>query len=738
MGFSKNTLYIYLTLTILSVAMGAWILWEGSELKPNFGSEVSRETQELCCKSSKDRQNGHSEIDRESTSGSQSKDFDSASSEDTPDSWGFGQFIAILKKNLGSPLSKTLTQIVIIMIFARVSGVFFRKLGQPTVIGEIIAGILLGPSLFGLVLPDLHSYLFSSEQVEVLETLSQVGLILFMFVIGMEIDLGFIRKKAQSALLISHASIFFPFLLGMILAFQIYPEYAPPGVRFYQFSLFLGIAMSITAFPVLARILHEKGLTKTSLGSMAIACAAFDDLTAWILLAMIIALVQTTGFVGVVFTIFLTIVYGLIMFFLVQPFLKRLSEIYVSRENLTKTAMAIVFAFLFASALVTELIGIHALIGAFFAGVVMPSDQRLKNLISERIDYIALVFLLPLFFAYTGMRTDLGELANFSLITILFWILVLAIIGKFVGSSLAARSVGMDWKDSLSLGTLMNTRGLMELIVLNIGYQLGILTPALFSAFVVMTLVTTLLTGPTLSWIQNLRFGKKDPAPNLEAFKRILISFAQASMGVALIKLADFLFGANRDKTQISAIHITPTEFISPEEEKEYKRKSFGDIEKLMHDLDFNVEMVHRTTENITYEILNQAKKSNSRFLLIGAAKSLFTKNILGGRIKSILSYAPCNVGVLLDNGLDQIKKVLILKKANSSLGYEKLIHYLQKEHNRKVKINNVSMFSVLKHEDFSGYQLVLIELDLWKEREEFLEIEIQNLDSSFLIVQFK
>jgi Kef-type K+ transport system membrane component KefB len=723
---TNKNLIAYALVASISLSIGGWVIWKGNQLTPPPSLNFEKIDNPIETLGSPPKSNHQNEVG-------------SLPTPSLEDNSIYQEFSRTIHLNASNSIAKTLTQIVIIMILARIMGVFFRKLGQPTVIGEILAGILLGPTFFGWVFPNAHAFLFSAEQINVLENLSQLGLILFMFVIGMDIDLSYLRKKAESAILVSHTSIFFPFLLGLILAYIIYEKFAPSGVRFLEFSLFIGITMSVTAFPLLARILHERGLSKTSLGTMAITCAAFDDLTAWALLAMIIALVQSGSAIGIIVTLILTVVYLLIMFFLVHPFLRRLSEIYVSRENLTKTAMAIVFVYLFSSSLLTELIGIHALIGAFFAGVIMPSDQKLKDLISERIDYIALVFLLPLFFAYTGMKTDLWTLAHPGVFGVLCLVIGFAVVGKFVGSSIAARFVGMSWKDSLSLGTLMNTRGLMELIVLNIGFQLGVLTPPLFSSLVVMTLLTTFLTGPTLQWIQNFEPKKiKTPQP-LEAFKRILISFAQPSMGVALIKLADFLFGVNKDKAQITTIHITPTEFLSPEEETEYKRKSFADIELLVNDLNFSIEMIHRTTENITYEILNQAKKSNSRFLLIGAAKSLFTKNILGGRIRSILSYAPCNVGVLLDNGLDKIKKVLVLKKSTSSLGYEKMIHYLIREHSsKKIKFHTVAMFTTLKHEDFSGYQLVIIELDLWKEREEFLEVEIQTLDASFLIVQFK
>ncbi|NCN10484.1 MAG: cation:proton antiporter [Leptospira sp.] len=642
-----------------------------------------------------------------------------------------------LLKNADHPLSKTLLLIILILFISRLIGLFFRRIGQPTVLGEIIAGVLIGPSVLGILFPGFHEFLFIGSQSIILSSLSELGLILFMFVIGMQIDFVFVFKKSQSIKLVSHSLIFIPFISGVFLAYLYYNELAPVNVGFFEYSLFIGISITITAYPLLARILNEKGLSNSNLGHTALSTSAFGNIVVWFLLSILIILIKSSSLSSIFLTISLAILYTLMMIFVIHPFLRRLSEIYVSRENLTKSAMAIVFLTLFSSAYLTDLIGLHALIGAFFAGVIMPSDQKLKDLISERVDYIALVFLLPLFFASMGLNTDLTAFKNQSSIILLCFVTAISILSKFSAASLSSRAMGMSWRDSLSLGTLMNTRGIMELIVINIGFQLGIIDSVLYSALVVMTIITTLITKPSLKYIQSNFFDDDSKQP-LEAFRKILISFGQASMGVALIKLADFLFSSYRDKTQLTAIHITPTEILSPEEEAEYKKKSFSDIEDLMSNLNLNLEMVHKTTENVTYEILNQAKKTNSRFLLIGAAKSLFTKNILGGKIRSILNYAPCNVGVLLDNGLDRIKKVLILKKTNNSLGFEKLTYYLQKIHGRMLKQMTVSQFTTLKHEDFKDYQLVLIELELWKEREEFLEIELLNLSSSFLIIQFK
>ncbi len=646
---------------------------------------------------------------------------------------------ALFTRTFSLTITKTIFQIVIIMFFARLFGFYFRKLGQPSVLGEIIAGILLGPSFVGLLFPHFHAFLFTSDQVKILEILSKLGLILFVFVIGMDIDLSYLRRKADPVILISHCSVFLPFLLGLLISLFLYQEYSQEGTRFYEFATFVGISMSVTAYPLLQRLLYEKHLSRSGIGVIAIRSSAFVDIIGWILLGLTIAMVSSKNWIGLTITLSLAFVYSLLMAIVFQPFLKRMSEIYVSRENLTKTAIAIVLLFIFVSALFTELIGLNALIGAFFAGVIMPSSQRLKSLIAEKIDYIALVFLLPLFFTLTGIRTDLRIFQDEKAWAIFGGVLLLATLGKFLGAGIPAKILGFNWRDSINLGIFMNARGLVELIVLNIGYEAGIISTYLFTIFVLMSFVTTFLTSPLVQFVQTLSQKWNPPAKPLEAFKRILISFAQPSTGVTLLRLSNFLFGGNKDKMHISIMHITPTYILTQEELKEYKEKTFADIETLMQELDLNVEMIHRTTENITYEILNQAKISKARFLLIGAGKPLFSSNILGGRIRSILSYAPCNVGVLLDNGLERIEKVLILKRPTSGLGYEKLIHYLLREHGtKKIRVQQVPVFTTLKHDDFVGYHLVVIEIDLWKEREEFLEIEVRSLEVSFLIVTFK
>jgi Kef-type K+ transport system membrane component KefB len=289
--------------------------------------------------------------------------------------------------------------------------------------------------------------------------------------------------------------------LGVGLAYYIYRDYAPTNITFLSFALFMGISMSITAFPVLARILQEKGLTRSRLGAMALTCAAADDLTAWCILAAVIALVKSGSSFSVFFTIALAIVYVLVMLKMVRPFLERLSTIYDNQEKKRTPIIALLFVILIVSSYLTSIIGIHALFGAFMAGVIMPSSFSFRKIVIDKIEDVSIILLLPLFFVMTGLRTQIGLINEGHLWITFGWILLVAVSGKFGGSALAARMVGQSWKDSLSIGVLMNTRGLMQLIVLNIGYDLGILTPEIFAMMVLMALVTTFMTGPAMDLI---------------------------------------------------------------------------------------------------------------------------------------------------------------------------------------------------------------------------------------------
>lgn len=413
-------------------------------------------------------------------------------------------FKELFQINPSEPLPVLLMQVIIIIVFVRLFGFIFKRTGQPAVIGEIIAGIVLGPSVLGLIAPDISAFIFPANSLNNLQFLSQVGLILFMFIIGLELDVSVIRKQATEAIIISHASIIIPYACGMLLALFMYPSFAPEGISFLSFSLFMGIAMSITAFPVLARIIQERKITKTKLGIMALTCAAADDVTAWCILAALIGIVKSGTSVYALYTIGLLILYVLFMILIIKPLLKKVLIKYNKHQLVGSSMIAIAFMVMLLSAYITEIIGIHALFGAFLAGVIMPDEFDFRKTLIHKIEDVSMILLLPLFFVFTGLRTQISLLNEGSLWITFIWIIVAAIIGKFGGSTIGAKVVGQSWKDSLSIGALMNTRGLMELVVLNIGYDLGILSPQVFAMMVLMALVTTLLTNPALNLINRL------------------------------------------------------------------------------------------------------------------------------------------------------------------------------------------------------------------------------------------
>ena len=408
----------------------------------------------------------------------------------------FTQMVA----NARLPLSRLILQLVVIVLVARAFGFVARRVGQTPVIGEIAAGVLLGPSLLGWMAPDVSAFLFPASSMPILQLFSQIGVLLFMFVVGVELDPAYLRGKAHAAIAVSHFSIIIPFTLGVALSLALYQPYAPPGVPFHAFALFCGIAMSITAFPVLARILTERNLTHTPLGTTAITCAAVDDVTAWSILAFVVAITTAGGALETLLAIVaLSVAFVLLMLFVGRPLLQRVLDPDEVGDSLSKEHIAIVLLVLLSSALVTEIIGIHALFGAFVAGSIMPVGGTLRAGLRTRLESISSVFLLPLFFVYTGLRTQIGLLDDVASWAICLVIILVATAGKLGGTVLAARWTGLQWRDSVALGALMNTRGLMELIALNVGYDLGILTPGIFAMMVLMALVTTAMTGPLVS-----------------------------------------------------------------------------------------------------------------------------------------------------------------------------------------------------------------------------------------------
>jgi len=423
---------------------------------------------------------------------------------------------AASRANAGD-LLHVLLALVVVIATARAMGSIFRSVGQPQVIGEILAGIVLGPSLLGRLAPGAEGYLFPATVGPALNIIAQVGVILYMFLVGLELDPALLRKRGHTTVAISHASIVAPFLLGAAIALYLYPKLSTGDVPFTCFSLFLGVSMSVTAFPVLARILTDRRIHKTRMGAIALTCAAVDDVTAWCMLAFVVSVARAQA-AGAVATIAMALGFIALMIVVVRPAMVRLSLVYGNRGRLTQGVMAAIFVALLVSASATELIGIHAVFGAFALGAVIPHDSGMARELTDRLEDIVIVLLLPAFFAYTGLRTQIGLVSGYEQWMMCALIVVVASAGKFGGSVAAARITGLNWRDSSALGVLMNTRGLMELIVLNIGLEMNVISPTLFAMLVIMALVTTFATTPILHLITRHEIPEVQPFPEFGTF----------------------------------------------------------------------------------------------------------------------------------------------------------------------------------------------------------------------------
>jgi len=641
------------------------------------------------------------------------------------------QFKETFLHNITHPLAILLLQIITIIFVVRIFGLFCKKIRQPSVIGEIIAGVLLGPSFAGKYFPEFSTFLFPAPSLGNLQFLSQIGLILFMFVVGMELDLKVLRNKATDAVVISHASMIFPFALGVTLAYFIYAQFAPVNVKFLSFALFIGISMSVTAFPVLARIVQERGLSKTRLGAIAITCAAADDITAWCLLAAVIAVVKAGSVLSAFYTILMAAAYVFLMLKLVQPFLKKLGDKYSNKESFSKPVVGIFFITLILSSYATEVIGIHALFGAFLAGVIMPANVNFRSMFIEKVEDLAVVLLLPLFFVFTGLRTQIGLLNEPYLWQICALIIAVAVTGKFLGSALAAKFVGQSWRESLSIGALMNTRGLMELVVLNIGYDLGVLSPEIFAMLVIMALVTTFMTGPALDLINRFLPGKRSitiPDSIERAVKyNILVSFSSPQKGVSLLKLANTLVKKSVSNTNLTMMHLSPSNELNQFNQEEYERDSFEPVVTEAKKLHMPVTTMFKPSLQIDSEISHTANTGNFDLLLIGVGRSVFEGTLLGKilgfttkiinperlydtitgkeklfehslfdeRTKNIIKNAKVPVGIFVDKGINKIETIFI---PVFSISDSFLLIYAQKLiHNNNARVVVLDSTGVIK-----------------------------------------
>jgi Kef-type K+ transport system membrane component KefB len=638
---------------------------------------------------------------------------------------GFSLFSHLILEHIQSSTGLLLLQIIIILVTCRIVGMLFKKIGQPTVIGEIIAGIILGPSVLGYLFPQVSSFIFPETSFFNIKILSQFGLILFMYTVGMDLDLSVVRKRFQDTILISHASTIVPFFLGMVVAYFIYDEYAHAETPFLSFALFIGIALSITAFPVLARIIQERGMTKTHLGAMSLASAANGDITAWCLLAAVVAYAQAGTMNSAVFNVLFSFVYVAVMLYVMRPLLRIIGDLYHNKEVVGKSLVAFMFFILLASSYVTEILGLHALFGAFVAGIIMPENLKFRKIMNEKVEDISLALFLPLFFAYTGLKTEIGLISGSDMWLLCGIFILAAVAGKFGGTMIAARLSNESWKNSLYMGALMNTRGLMELVVLSIGLEMNILPPAIFVMLVMMTLVTTFMTTPLISFInvcfrasERIKTGREERLKT-DTFK-VLLSFGRASSGQVMLDLAHQMFSKKPERLEVTALHLTVGSDINPLRTGDFEKVSFAPIMYEANKLNMLIKTRYDVCDNAEQHICSIVNTDGFDFLLVGAGISMSDlstdvtahktwekmfhrilkwKNpeqflscpgsLIKDKTKAFIEKSNCTVGVFANRGFIRAENILVIFNAVKDLVLLDYTAHLQKSTQGFVKLMN-------------------------------------------------
>ena len=709
---------------------------------------------------------------------------------------GYQAFYQLFIEQIQTGFGLLLMQVVVILLVCRAFGWLFNLFGQPTVIGEITAGIMLGPSILGHFFPDTSVFLFPPESLSSINLLSQFGLILFMYVIGMELDISEVRKKFQETLSISHTSIALPFILGIGLAYFIYDTYAYHETPFLPFALFIGIAMSITAFPVLARIILEKKLTRSHLGTLAIASAANGDITAWCMLAVVVAIAQAGSMLSAIYNILFAVTYLLIMFFVVRPFLRMIGNLYHNKELIDKSLITMIFLLVIISSFLTEILGLHALFGAFVIGVIMPENQRFRKIMTEKVEDVALVLFLPLFFASTGLRTEIGLLNTPSLWYLCGIFILVAVTGKMGGAIISARIAGENWKDSLLLGGLMNTRGLMELVVLTIGYDLKILPPPIFVMLVIMTLVTTFMTTPLLSFI-NFCFRAREKMVKFKQDKikelqfKVLLSFGRAGSGQILLDVAHQMFSEGANKLGLTALHMTAGSEVNPSHTDSFEKESFEPILNEANRLNMQIQTRYEVSNNVGHDIVHIVNSEQYDFLLVGAGISLsnvstdisarsiyksffnffdrispqtplfFPNALIHDKTKLFIEQAGCPVGIFVNRGFVKATHIIIIINSVADLF---LLNYartlIQSTQGKVAILNRTNINSLtneqiiseiddfidqtpqsvilkdkdLKRESFEGQNFMLISYASWNMLSTVCEKALKDMPSTLII----
>lgn len=563
---------------------------------------------------------------------------------------------------LDAPFARFAAQIVAIIGVARIIGMAAARLGQPMVIAEILAGILLGPSLLGWAAPAVSAALFAPESLGGMNLVSQVGLVLFMFLIGLELDLTLLRGHGRKAIAISYAGIVLPFGLAIGLSLFLYPRFGT-SAPFTTFALFIGASMSVTAFPVLARILAERQLLRSRLGAVAVASAAVDDVTAWCVVGFVLAVAHSAGISGALATTALAITYVVFMLVLIRPLLMRLAG---RSGGMSQDSIALIVLLMFLSSWATEFIGVHALFGAFLVGAILPREGGFARALAEKLEDLVVIVLMPLFFAYSGLRTEIGLLESGYHWAVCALIVVVATVGKAGGAALAARVSGFGWREAGALGILLNTRGLMGLIVLNIGLDLGVISPTLFSMMIIMALVTTLIASPLLDRVypaerlirEVIELAETAELPAPAAQYRLLACVSRASDGAALIAVARAL--APRDQpAQVYALHLAAPTARAASEPTGTADDVLGPALAAAARLELEVKPLSFVSSDVAGDICRVAAVRDTNLILLGGgAPALGLERPEVAR--DVARRAPGMVAILVDRGLRDVRTVVV------------------------------------------------------------------------------
>jgi Kef-type K+ transport system membrane component KefB len=615
-----------------------------------------------------------------------------------------------------SPVFLVLLEILLVIGVSRLTGLGFRAIKQPLVIGEIVAGIMLGPSFLGAVWPQATNWLFPASTATILEVLAQIGLIFFMFLIGLELDPKYLKGKVQVAFVTSIVGIVLPFLLSIGLALWLYPMVQDNNTSFAAFSLFLGSALSITAFPVLARIISENNLQNTRIGTLALTCAAVDDVIAWCLLALAIAVARTNSIGDAIPTIIQSSIYIAWMFTGGRWLLRLLSAHYDRSGKVSQLLLAGIYMAVVTSALITEAIGIHYIFGAFLMGVAMPKNPGMVREIAQKTEDFVLIFLLPVFFVYSGLKTKIGLIDTPYLWLVCAVVLAVAIVGKYLGVYLTARYFGMDKRESAVMGWLMNTRGLTELIVLNIGLKMGVINDLLFAMLVIMALITTFMTSPLIEWIYPKRLMRQQvatpsqPVITPAATYRVLVPVANPNTQKSLVQLA-LEIARNPSEESI----VQPLSLIELEEDYLYQSSPAEAARLLAEQRQRLAELIGsiqapavgqqiQPIVQIGYDVAKKtatlAALHRPDLILLGWHRSAFSNNKLGGRVRQILATAPADVAVLVDGETPQVDRaydqILVPYTANThdDLALELALRMLFNDERRQLYLLQLSPIS--------------------------------------------